>query len=182
MTPKAVRTALAKLPSGSGAKAYNDTYQEAMRRIEGQMEGHTLLAKQVLAWITLAKRPLSPLELQHALAVDAGASELDEGNLSQIDDMISVCAGLVTIDQESSIIRLVHYTMQEYFERPGTQQHWFPDAQADITTVCVTYLSFSTFDSGSCKSDDAFENRLQSNPFYDYAAHHWGGHAREVPN
>jgi hypothetical protein len=59
--------------------------------------------------------------------VEAGESELDEDNLPQIEDMVSVCAGLVTVDEESGIIRLVHYTTQEYFQR--TQKIWFPDAE-----------------------------------------------------
>jgi hypothetical protein len=63
-------------------------------------------------------------ELQHALAVEVGEAELDEENLPEIEDIVSVCAGLVTIDEESGIIRLVHYTTQEYFER--TQRQWFP--------------------------------------------------------
>jgi hypothetical protein len=32
--------------------------------------------------------------------------------------------GLVTVDKQSNIIRLVHYTAQEYFER--NQSTWFP--------------------------------------------------------
>jgi hypothetical protein len=44
-------------------------------------------------------------------------TELDETNLPEIEDMISVCADLVTVDGESNIIRLVHYTTQEFFER-----------------------------------------------------------------
>jgi hypothetical protein len=73
------------------------------------------------------------LELQHALAVEVGDSRLGEDNLERIERMVSVCAGLVTVDEESSIIRLVHYTMQEYFER--TQEKWFPNAETDITKV-----------------------------------------------
>jgi hypothetical protein len=88
-----------------------------MERIEGQSAGLEELAKQVLSWITCAKRHLTALELQHALAVEVGNSELDEENLPEIEDMISVCAGLVTIDNESNVIRLIHYTAQEYFER-----------------------------------------------------------------
>ena len=57
------------------------------------------------------------MELQHALAVETGTSELDEENLLEIGDLISVCAGLVIADEESNIIRLVHYTTQEYLER-----------------------------------------------------------------
>jgi hypothetical protein len=57
--------------------------------------------------------------------------------------MVYVCAGLVTVDEESNIIRLVHYTTQECFER--TQNDWFPNAETDVTIICVTYLSFRVF-------------------------------------
>ena len=91
--------------------------------------------------------------------------------------MVSVCAGLVTVDEESGIIRLVHYTTQEYFER--TQKHWFQDAEADIANICVTYLSFTVFESGPCEKYEEFRERLRSNHLYDYAARNWGYHARE---
>ena len=81
-----------------------------MDRIEGQIADQEELAKQVLSWITCAKRPLTTSELRHALAVEVGKPELDEDNLPDIEDMVSVCAGLVTIDKETSVIRLVHYT------------------------------------------------------------------------
>jgi ankyrin repeat protein len=174
-SPKAVRAALAKLPSGS--EAYDDAYRSAMDRIEAQAEDQEQLAKQALSWITCAQRPLSTIELQHALAVEDGETKLDEENLSQLEDIVSVCAGLVTIDEESSVIRLVHYTTQEYFER--TQIHWFPDAESEITTTCVTYLSFEVFKSGLCKTDAAFEARLDTSPLYNYSAHYWGQHARK---
>ena len=162
------------LPKGSDA--YDEAYKDAMERIEGQA-GAKELAKQVLSWITCARRPLTTIELQHALAVEIGESKLDEDNVPQIEDMVSVCAGLVTVDGESGIIRLVHYTTQEYFQR--TQKHWFPNIETDITILCVTYLSFSVFESGFCQTHE-FEERLWSHPLYDYAAHHWGHHAREA--
>ena len=173
-TVKAVRTTLAKMPTGSDAYAH--AYQKAMEQIEGQLEDQEKLAKRALLWITFAKRPLTTTELQHALAIEVGQPELDEDNLPEIEDIISFCAGLVTVDAQSGVIRLVHYTTQEYFEQ--TQKHWFPDAETDITNTCVAYLSFDTFESGFCESDEAFEERLRSNLLYDYAAHHWGNHAR----
>ncbi|OCK78779.1 purine and uridine phosphorylase, partial [Lepidopterella palustris CBS 459.81] len=179
-TPKAIRTALKRLRkesniSGNNTKALDSAYRQAMERIEGQIGDKTVLAKQVLSWITCAKRPLATLELRHALAVELGASELDEENLPEIEDMVSVCAGLVTIDEESDIIRLVHYTTQDYFGR--TWGSWFPNAQNDITITCVTYLSFNDFESGFCPTDEEFEARLRFNALYDYAAHNWGYHA-----
>ena len=90
--------------------------------------------------------------------MEVGKSKLNKDNLPEIEDLVSVCAGLVTVNKESDIIRLVHYTTQEYFER--TQEQWFPDTQTTITTICVTYLSFNEFESGICHNDKEFEQRL----------------------
>jgi ankyrin repeat protein len=147
-----------------------------MDRIEGQLKDQEELAKQALSWITCAKRPLSTTELQHALGVEMGETELDPDNIPLVEDIVSVCAGLVTLDEESNVIRLVHYTTQEYFGR--TWKRWFPGAQADIRDVCATYLSFSSFKDGACSTDADFEERLRLNQLYDYAAHYWGEHAR----
>ena len=149
-----------------------------MKRIDDQKSGFRVLAKRVLSWITYAKRPLTTSELRHALAVNIGDQELDEDNLRDIDDIVSVCLGLVTVDEETEIIRLIHYTTQEYFER--TQKEWFPNAETNITKVCVTYLSFRAFESGFCPTDAEFEQRLRLNQLYDYVAHNWGNHARSA--
>jgi ankyrin repeat protein len=149
-----------------------------MKRIESQAADSKELAKQALSWIICAKRPLTTSELQHALAVEVGDSELDKENLPQVEDMVSVCAGLVTVDDESRIIRLVHYTTQEYFDR--TQSHWFPNTETNITTICVTYLSFDVFKDGFCETDEEFEERLRSNQFFAYAAQNWGHHTRKA--
>ncbi|KFY03637.1 hypothetical protein O988_01345, partial [Pseudogymnoascus sp. VKM F-3808] len=76
------------------------------------------------------------------------------------------------------IIRLVHYTAQEYFERK--QKDWFPEGETDIANTCVTYLSFDSFKSGLCPTDEEFEARLRENAMYDYAARNWGHHARKA--
>ena len=85
---------------------------------------------------------------------------------------------VVTVDKERNIIRLVHYTTQDYFER--TQRVWFPDVQRDIATTCITYLSFDVFVAVFCPIDDEFEKRLRLNPLYKYAAQNWGYHAHEA--
>jgi hypothetical protein len=41
-----------------------------MDRIQGQIVNSRELAKQVLSWITCAKRPLTTFELRYALAVE----------------------------------------------------------------------------------------------------------------
>ena len=82
----------------------------------------------------------------HAIAVETNKRELDKENITDIELIVAVCAGLVVVDEESDIIRLVHYTTQEFFER--TWGRWFPDSHTDITKTCVTYLSFRQFETG----------------------------------
>jgi hypothetical protein len=184
-TPRAVRRALEKLGrqiTGSGEdqkrEVLDQAYQETMDRINMQQSSFQNLALKALSWITCAKRPLTGLELQYAVSIELGDSEIDEKNLERIERIVTVCAGLVTVDEESGIIRLVHYTTQEYLER--TQKEWFPKAQSNITETCVTYLSFHVFESGLCRSYKEFEQRMASNKLFDYAAHNWGHHAREA--
>jgi hypothetical protein len=90
--------------------------------------------------------------------------------------MVSLCGGLVTIDEQSDIVRLVHYTTQAYFKRAWT--HWFPNAHSEIATISVTYLSFDSFNAGSCSTDEEFETRLSQYPLYSYAGQNWGYHCR----
>ncbi|KAL2671363.1 hypothetical protein Neosp_013948 [[Neocosmospora] mangrovei] len=187
LTPKGIRNGLKDLrkqiqgPGEAGqAQALDYAYEQAMERINSQKPGLRDIALQVLAWITCAKRPLTQLELQHALAVEPDTAQFDEENLPDIQGMVSACCGLVTIENESSIIRLVHYTTQEYFER--TQGKWFPDAEAEITKTCLTYLSFDVFEAGGSYQDEELIQRLRSNPLYDYATQHWGHHARKAPH
>ncbi|KAK8043811.1 purine and uridine phosphorylase [Apiospora phragmitis] len=116
--------------------------------------------------------------LEHALAVEQDESALDQENCPRIEHLVSVCAGLVTVDEQSGIVRLVHYAAQEYLE--STKARWFPEMEQIITTVCTTYLSFDSFATGHCETDKEFEKRLAEHRLYDYAAWNWGLHARTV--
>ncbi|KAF3933083.1 Ankyrin-1 [Dactylellina cionopaga] len=160
--------------NGREVDVYDGTYNEAMKRIQlGHSSAH---AMKVLAWITFAKRQLTTSELQYALAVEIGKSEFDKDNLPDLDCIISICIGLVTIDEESNTIRLVHYTTQNFLER--TWSNWFPSVHTDITKTCITYLSYTIFTIGPSQTADDFRARLHLNPLYEYAARNWGHHAQ----
>ncbi|KAL9105147.1 MAG: hypothetical protein Q9187_008807 [Circinaria calcarea] len=99
---KAIRNSLETLPMG-----LDETYQEAMKRIYDQSRDDRELANEVLSWITFALRPLSMSELQNALAIEPEKSELDTDAVPDEEILLSVCAGLVVVDQESGVVRLV---------------------------------------------------------------------------
>ncbi|KAK7955119.1 hypothetical protein PG988_015813 [Apiospora saccharicola] len=148
-----------------------DAYDRIMKRIDGKRKQTQKTATRALSWITAAKRPLRTTELQHAFAVKKGLTKPDNKNIPDIEDLVSACCGLVTVDEESQVIRLAHYTIQEYFER---RPKWFKKAQAEITRTCTRYLSFETFEDGHVQELDELQTRLRSNPLYDYAATYWG--------
>lgn len=169
-----IKRALKVLPRGS--KGLDETYDQAMARIQAQQEGDRILAKNILTWVIHAKRALLSEEILEALAVEPGASILDPEMRPELEDLDSLCAGLITVDKDSEVVRLVHYTTQEYFERSS----WFPDAHLDITEACVSYLSFDTFGAGACRTEVDLNWRLEKFPLYKYAAVYWGHHAREA--
>lgn len=90
LSRREVRAALDSLP-----KELDETYDQAMQRIQNQDEGQTALAHKVLYWISCSLRPLTVAELRHALAVEPGDCDLDEDGLYETELLVSVCAGLV---------------------------------------------------------------------------------------
>lgn len=97
------------------------------------------LAHQVIAWIVHSHRPLSPIELQTALAIKPGHFKDPKRNPPGIKIVLAVCAGLVVVDEETRVIRLVHYTAQEYFSK-GKLRGWLPGIEIEIARSCITYL------------------------------------------
>jgi hypothetical protein len=49
--------------------------------------------------------------------VEPDTTELDQDDDMEVEDIVSLCAGLLTTDLESDTIRFVPYTTQEYLQR-----------------------------------------------------------------
>ncbi|KAJ7024967.1 ankyrin repeat-containing domain protein [Mycena alexandri] len=146
-TIKAVREALKELP-----KDLHDSYDVAMQRIDVQSKEDRKMARSTITWVANAKRPLTVEELRVALAVEPGTQQLDKENFMTIKRILSVCAGLVIVDEQLSVVRLVHYTTQEYLDSIQAQQ--FPDAQMEITCTLLTFLAFDGYPDSFRNSDD----------------------------
>lgn len=135
-SPKAFKYALEKLPQKSDALDW--VYNHAMTRIDNQEASFIQLADKILAWIMFAQRPLTIVELQHTLAIEKREPELDRENITIVEESVSVCVGLMVIDQETSTIQQVHYTTQEYFRKICIQR--FLNVQKLTAAACLTYL------------------------------------------
>ncbi|KAH7303274.1 ankyrin repeat-containing domain protein, partial [Stachybotrys elegans] len=169
-----VRKFIIELPKGPDA--YGKIYCNTMVRIQSRETRY--LAIQVLSWVAWAKRPLTAQELQHALVITEGSMSLDEDNMTDAEDLVSSCEGLVTLDYKTNIVELVHSTTREYLET--IRDTCFPTVENDILSVCLELLSSTDFQKGGCKTDAEFEERLRDYPLYDYASHYWGDHARNT--
>lgn len=169
---KSLRKALDVLPD-----KLEKTYDDALERIQRQPEDESKLAMRVLSWITHAIRPLKVGEIQHAIAVmnfDHDDTTLDEEGLPDEAELITVCGGSAVIDHDSGVIRLVHYTTQDYFERHRSKI--FPTAQVDILCACIRYLSLDHFKNGPCATYSDLEDRLTKFKLVRYASHNWESH------
>ena len=169
-SPKRIRAALGKLP-----EKLPNAYDDIMERIERQAGDQKTMALAALKWITYAKRRLRVVELLHAiaLALEPDSTDIDDDDLIDVDLLLSSCAGLVIL-QEDRIIRLVHYTTQDYLEKR------FPkaDANTSLAESCLTYLALDKFSDAPANDDKALRRLMERYPLSIYAAHYWEYHAR----
>ena len=137
-----VLSTLNQLPKGQAALDDACTTR-AIKQIDDQLPGDCSLARRALSWIIYAQRPLTTKELCHAVSIEPGDKALDGDDIYDVESVISVCAGLVTVDEESGIIRLVHYTTQEYFER--VRLDWNPSAPGRDSSSLLNILILRQF-------------------------------------
>lgn len=149
----------------SGSDAYDKAYADALDRINSQVREPRMLAQNTLTILVTARRALAPQELCHALAVSLETEQVDnDEDVREIEDVLAACAGLVTVDTESDVVRLVHKSTQDYFKRNRTRL--FPKAEYLMGNICAVYRNCMT------------EERDKA-PFYNYADRNWWSHLSE---
>lgn len=159
-TIKSMRLLLSNLRKGTDA--LSKAYEQALERIDGQVEDHRLLANRVLSWLTFAKEPLEVECMQQALAAVLDMTSVDdEEDLVDLELMLSVCAGLVIVDEQTQAVRLIHYTTQEFLEQNAST--WLVFGDRIIGMVCLDYMRLAG----------------EAWPFADYAVKSWGRHLRK---
>ncbi|KAK9772537.1 putative Ankyrin repeat-containing domain protein [Seiridium cardinale] len=173
-SPRTLQKTLTILAAGSNA--YTKAYQSTMERILGRSEDQKEVAIQTLMWVIYVRKPLTTTELQHALNIKIDIPKFLEDNIPDLQYIVSTCHGLLTVAQGSNIIRLAHYTTQEFFKRQKFR--YFPDEQTKITDTCLTYLSFSEFDSGPFQQEQDLEIKLACFALYKYSSYHRGHRAK----
>lgn len=154
-------------------------FQSTIERISSLSVARRDLAFRVLMWLSHSRRPLTVAELQHAMALRLEDDELDPDNFSPVRTVIDCCCGLVEVDQESSIIRLVHHSLEEYLQ--DHDHGLFQHAHLAIARTCIKYLTLQSMNDLPYKKREDVAQIAKERSFLKYAALEWGHHAYEVP-
>jgi ankyrin repeat domain-containing protein 50 len=87
--------ALSNLPN-----EIDETYNQALQRIEDYSESRKELAKTVLMWVACSVERLSARALQHVLATKS--RRLEEKYLTPLSTITAACAGLIVVQNDES--------------------------------------------------------------------------------
>lgn len=153
----------------------NKTFGNAIERATSQLAETSILAKCVISWSFFAKRPLQTSELREALAVESGDTCLDLSGLHEVELLLSIYCGLVSIDEQDGTIRLVYYSLQQYLDACWEAQ--WPDAEKTVATNCLDYLALNDF-RPALRNRTQVADRLHTYSFLYYASCYWPEHIR----
>jgi len=160
-----------KLNGMTNGLGLGGAYCTTLDQIKEQGVEKARLGMAALMWVSYAERPLKADELLHALAIETGSPNVNSDNILSIGILLACCPGLVVVDKEASIVRLIHFTLQEYLR---AHPQLFGTAHSAMAETCLSYLnSQQVKDLSTIPSPD-----LQSTPFVEYSSLYWGVHAK----
>lgn len=175
---KAIRQVLQGFPSG-----LEKTYEHILTSIP---EEDRDLALRVFKWLVCSIRPMTIEEVAEGVSIELGDTTLDLGNtLNDPEDILDVCGGLVSLDEDTRIVGLAHFSVKEYLTSEliagspaSSYQINSKSTHIELAKFCLTYISFDNFNLGPCCTEDELKDRFAKYPLFEYAAHNWQNHAR----
>ncbi|KAI5815984.1 hypothetical protein BZA77DRAFT_264639 [Pyronema omphalodes] len=159
------REALESMP-----RELEGTFLDMIRRIESQSEGKKNQGLITLQWVLLSERQLTIEELRHAISIRPGDKQLDEEGFPTDRALLDCCLGLVIIEESTGTVRLVHKSLQDFFEEHSDEL--FPRGHEEIASICLTYMGFN--------KNSHLDNTKRV--LHDYAIRNWGHHVRKSRN
>ena len=163
---------LQKLKAVTEGLDLKDVYGVTLEQVKGQGGAKASLGMAALMWISHSERPLQLDELSHALAVEIGSTDLDPDQIPSVETLLSCCLGLIVIDRETSAVRLIHFTLQEYLYT--CPDFFLGPTHSIMAETCLTYLNFQAIKDISPRR----RAPARSTPFLKYSSLYWGVHAR----
>ncbi|KAK2591433.1 hypothetical protein QQS21_010873 [Conoideocrella luteorostrata] len=139
-----IRQTLANIP-----KDLAETFTRVLNKCEPTAKRYQ---KQILELVLVAQRPLTTEELREALGVTPGDTNWNPAKLpNNIYSVLASCGGLLTVDEETLRIRMVHQSARDFligdFEGRSGNPILVPGAaNTNMARIVVTYLNYGIFD------------------------------------
>lgn len=116
--------------------------------------------------------------LLHAIPIPPDSTHIQK--ISQIaeEDILDVNLGLVVVDKESRNVHFVHNTTIEYLQKEHIRVQYFPNAQEELATTCIVYLSLDVFGTNDAEMSNDLEEEY---PRYPYASRCRAIHTKGKP-
>jgi len=163
------REKLKRMSKGNGLE---DVYAETLKRMNAQKGLRQEFAIKALMWVAHSERPLRAIELQQALEVEIGSTELNPGGGPTIKTLLGWSLGLITLEKSSDTVRLVHFTLQDHLSK---NLALFGSPHSTIAEICLTYLNSQSIRKLPPSSNDPTEPETS---LLNYASCYWERHAR----
>ncbi|KAH6909418.1 hypothetical protein BKA70DRAFT_1221671 [Coprinopsis sp. MPI-PUGE-AT-0042] len=137
--------------------------------------------KRILNQNPKAQRSMSIQELQHAVATSPEDSKFNATRLVPEATLMGLCRGLVVLEEESRMVRLVpypDYTAKATLEQLLTES--FPYPHSLLATICMTHLADCGFQNAPFTHRGQLEAALDADPLVAYAHGAWAFHVRQT--
>jgi hypothetical protein len=142
-----------------------------MERLECQSPNRTALARRALSWVSRALRPLTDLELAHALSYRLGDTDIDPMNCMSLSIIIEVCDGMLQLEPaaifhefERPVIPFTYASVADYL----SQELVIDDIHSDVANTFLGYLSME-----GLQAEDIRHVHHTQYQFLNYAISNW---------
>ena len=153
-----IKKKLGKLPKTLG-ETYSKIYERILKEDPEELEA----AKRSLMWLMCSQRPLSSLEWVNFTYWP----ELVDPDIG-VDSLLEMCHNLVTVDNQSQVVRFTHLSVQEYLE--NLDDFTTEKANAMAAGFCLSVL----LSAGDKKSIPSLLGKS-----FDYSVSYWMEHASQ---
>ncbi|KAH6903936.1 ankyrin repeat-containing domain protein [Coprinopsis sp. MPI-PUGE-AT-0042] len=163
-----------------------DVYTKTWQRIIYQGPKQSNLAKLVLLWITHAHGEMTIDALRRAIATSPETHVFDPKRMVPKALLISVCCGLVSVDDKTRIVRLIHYTTRDAI-LPRILE-LFPIPHALLAHVCIAHIATCGLQNYSetaigygarNQREEDLKNLMHSDSLLAYAHRSWAHHTSQ---
>lgn len=113
------------------------TYGRLLSLLIDQIHSYSESPLRILAWLSYLEISVTLTELREALALDPAAA-YDKNNMITEEFFNECCAGLLTYDDATGVIRWVHQSAKEYFKI--RREDLFPETREEILEIRPEWL------------------------------------------